>query len=792
MSTVSSQAFGEYQPAWRDRSRPAAERVDDLLARLTPAEKLGQLAGVWVGVSDDGDSVAPHQHELAQVPPDWPSLLRTGLGQFTRPFGTAPVDPALGARALARVQSELVAANRFGIPAMAHEECLTGFTAWGATIYPTPLAWGATFDPDAVHRMASRIGADLRAVGVHQGLAPVLDVARDARWGRTEETMGADPYLVADLGTAYVRGLQSSGLVATLKHFVGYSASRDARNMGAVSIGWRELVDVLLPPFEAAVLEGGARSVMHAYTAIDGVPSAADERLLTTLLRDRWGFGGTVVADYFGVSFLQTLYGLAPDPAAAAGLALAAGVDVELPTVRCYGEPLAGAVERGDVPQALVDRAVRRVLLQKCELGLLDEDWSPTPAALSRLTGPGDGDVEGRVDLDPPENRALARELAEKSVVLLSNTGVLPLRARSRIAVVGPNADDPMAMMGCYAFPAHVGPPHPGAGLGVEIPTVLAALRAELPGIEIGYARGCSVAGAEREGFDAAVSLAASAEVCVAVLGDRAGMFGRGTSGEGCDAEDLALPGVQEAFLAALLATGTPVVLVLLTGRPYALGAVADRLGAAVQAFFPGEEGGPALAGVLSGRVNPSGRLPIEVPRRPAGATPTYLATALGQANEGSSVDPTPLFPFGHGLSYTGFAWRDEAVDAATIGTDGSVTVSLTVANTGDRAGADVVQLYLHDPVAQVTRPLMRLIGYARVDLVPGEARRVSFAVHADLTSFAGRDGERIVEPGVVELRLARSSADVVAALPVRLTGEVRATGVHRARFARTHQHPET
>ncbi|WP_199837282.1 glycoside hydrolase family 3 protein, partial [Streptomyces caniscabiei] len=475
-------------------------------------------------------------------------------------------------------------AGRFGIPAVAHEECLAGFTAWRATAYPVPLAWGATFDPSLVEEMARHIGRDLASVGVHQGLSPVLDVVRDPRWGRVEETIGEDPYLVATVGTAYVRGLESAGIVATLKHFAGYAASVGARNHAPVRAGVREFADVTLPPFEMALREGGARSVMAAYTETDGVPVSADPGLLTELLRDAWGFTGTVVSDYFGVGFLETNHRVAGNRAEAGHAALAAGIDVELPTLRCYGEPLVEAVRAGEIPEALVDRAARRVLLQKCELGLLDEDWSPeTPAA----------DPE-RIDLDSTANRALARRLAEESVVLLDNPdGVLPLAPDIRIALVGPRADDPLAMLGCYSFPSHVLPAHPGTPLGIEIPTVLESLRTELPDAKITYAAGSDVDGDDTGGFPEAVARASEADVCVAVLGDRAGLFGRGTSGEGCDAEDLRLPGVQAELLDALIATGTPVVALLLTGRPYALGRWHGRLAGVVQAFFPGEEGGP-------------------------------------------------------------------------------------------------------------------------------------------------------------------------------------------------------
>jgi beta-glucosidase-like glycosyl hydrolase len=595
----------------------------------------------------------------------------------------------------------------------------------------------------------------MRGLGVHQGLAPVLDVTRDSRWGRTEETMGEDPYLVATLGARYVRGLQSTGLLATLKHFIGYSASRGGRNFGPVAIGPRELADVLLPPFELALREG-ARSVMQSYAEIDGLPPAADRALLTGLLREELGFEGTVVADYFSVTFIETQHRLAADPAGAAALALAAGVDVELPTVRCYGDPLLDAVHSGAVDESLVDRAAARVLRQKCELGLLDPNWQPTT-------------VDESTTLDPPAARDLARRVAEESVVLLANDGTLPLREGARVALIGPQADTESAMLGCYTFPSHVGSQHPEAEPGVRIPTLRDALTELVGGLD--HAPGCSVDGRDTDGFAHAVTAAEWADVCVVAFGDRAGLFGRGTSGEGCDVADLRLPGVQADLLDAVLATGTPVVLVVLSGRPYALGAYASRAAAIVQAFFPGEEGGSAVARVLTGRVEPGGRLPVSVPVSPHGQPSGYLAPELGRRNEASTVDPTPLFPFGHGLSYTDFTWSDISCSATEIGTDGTVTVALTVSNTGTRGGAEVVQLYLHDPVAQVTRPVVRLIGYAKVRLEPGATARVSFEVPAAAAAFTGRAGRRVVEPGSLELRLATSSEAVRETVELRLTG---------------------
>ncbi|MBB5475780.1 beta-xylosidase/alpha-l-arabinosidase [Micromonospora parathelypteridis] len=771
----SQSPVGNGAAPWRDPRLSPTDRAEALLPLMSLEEKIAQLVGVWVGAEASGEGVAPHQSDMISEPLEWSSVIRYGLGQLTRPFGTAPVDPVVGARSLAASQAQIVASSRFGIPAQVHEECLTGFAAWRATVYPTPLSWGASFDPELVEAMADRIGRSMRAAGVHQGLAPVLDVTRDYRWGRTEETIGEDPYLVGTTGAAYVRGLEGAGVVATLKHFAGYSASRGGRNHAPVPMGRRELTDVILPPFEMALRLGGARSVMNSYAEIDGLPVAADEELLTGLLRDEWGFAGTVVSDYFAVRFLQTLHGVAERSADAARLALRAGIDVELPTVDTFGTPLVEAVRSGDVDEALIDRALRRVLIQKIEVGLLDEDWQELPDDVASLR------------FDDEKSQDVAVRLARESVVLLHNTGVLPLPTGGRVALVGPAADDPMAMLGCYSFPNHVGINHSEFGLGLDIPSLRDELARRVP--LLSHEPGCAITGEDTSGIPAAVAAAAAADVCVLAVGDRAGMFGRGTSGEGCDAADLQLPGVQAELVRAVLATGTPVVLVLMTGRPYALGPEFDTAAAVVQAFFLGQLGGQALAEVLTGVVNPSGRLPVSVPRDAGGMPSTYLSPPLGHRNNVSSIDPTPAYPFGHGLTYTTFEWSDATVvepadgsqdDPTAWPVDGEVSVRITVANTGDRAGTEVVQLYLHDPVAQTTRPVVRLVGYTRLPLEPGEVAHVTFGVPADLASFSGLTGHRVVEPGAVELRFGRSSGEAVATLPLRLTGVERQVGHQR------------
>ncbi|MEV4174772.1 glycoside hydrolase family 3 N-terminal domain-containing protein [Nonomuraea sp. NPDC049709] len=755
-------------------------RVEKLLADMSLGEKLAQLVGVWLNVNRDEGVVAPLQDSMQGEDVQFEAFARDGLGQITRHFGTRPVDPGWARSALAERQRWLRENTRLGIPALVHEECLTGLAAWRATTYPAPPSWGASFDPDLVEEMGRRIGASMRALGVHQGLAPVLDVIRDQRWGRVEECVSEDPYEVATIGAAYVRGLQSTGVIATLKHFVGYSNSRAGRNLAPVHAGAREVADTLLFPFEVAVRDAGAGSVMNSYAEIDGVPIAADDHYLTRVLRDDWGFEGTVVADYFAIAFLHTLHAVATDAEDAAVQALTAGIDVELPTGVAYLEPLARAVTSGRIDEALIDRALRRVLRQKAGLGLLDDDYDPEPGRAEE--GPVNGPEDGRVDLDDPASRDVARRLAEESVVLLTNDGVLPLGDASgrKVAVVGPNADDVAALFGCYSFVNHVLPHFPDVETGLAAPTLLEALRAELPGAELATERGTGVDDGDRSGIAAAARLAAGSDVAILVLGDRSGLFGRGTSGEGCDVEGLDLPGAQAELAEAVLTTGTPTVVVLMTGRAYAVPGLLRDAAAVVQAYFPGEEGAVAIARVLSGAVNPSGRLPMSMPRGTAGQPYSYLHPKLGGAGSVSNLDPAPALPFGHGLSYTSFAYADLTV-AAEVRAGQPIRCSVVVRNTGERAGAEVVQVYASDRIASVTRPLAQLVGYARVELAPGESARVAFDVPARLLSFTGRDGRRVVEPGEVGVSVRRSVADVVEERTVLVTGPVYAfTGDER------------
>ncbi len=755
-------------PLYRDPDAPVDERVRDLLSRMTVDEKVAQLGSAWLQLDPESGEFAPFQSGFGDAPvPD--RLLELGLGQVTRPFGSRPVEPTAGARALAALQRSQSEGTRLGVPAIAHEECLTGFMAQGATQFPTPLCYGATWDPELIRRVGDAIRRQMRAAGVHQGLAPVADVVRDPRWGRVEECVGEDPYLVGRIVTAYVQGLQGddwkTGVIATLKHFAGYSGSEGGRNTAPTHVGPRELADVHLLPFEMAVKLGRARSVMNSYQANDGVPSGANRALLTGWLRERWGFEGFVVADYFSVRLLERVHHVAGDPAEAAAAALSAGLDVELPNADCFEAGLPEALERGLISLDDLDRALERVLRAKVELGLLD-GAPPEPEAL---------------ELERPEDRALARRVAERAITLLANDGALPLSAEvGRIAVVGPNADDPMALFGNYSFQNHVASHFPDAPLPSQAPSVLDALRDRLGEERVVFARGCEVMSDDRSDIAAAVAAAEGADAVIAVVGDKAGHFRRGSVGEGTDTDDLSLPGAQPALLGALFDTGVPVVVVLVNGRPFALGDVAERAAAILEAWFPGQDGAAAIADALFGDLNPGGRTTVTFSRS-AGAQPRTYDHQPSAPGFPPHPSFAPVFPFGHGLSYTRFEYADLELAADEVPVDGAIELAFTLRNTGDRTGDEVVQLYVRDEVASVARPVLELKGFERVHLAAGAAARVRFVLPVDMLSFTGLEGARIVEPGSVALKVGASSADVRLEARVQLTGAVREVGEDRA-----------
>ena len=735
------------------------QRVEGLLARMTVEEKAAQLGSAWVFQLANGPEVSEGGADL----------MRHGLGQVTRISGASSLDAEGAARLANAIQRHLVEETRLGIPAIVHEEICSGLMAREAVVFPQAIGLASTWEPGLAEQLADAIRVQMRAVGAHQGLSPVLDVCRDPRWGRTEETFGEDPYLVSRVGVAFTRGLQGQslhdGVVATLKHFVGYGASDGGMNWAPAGIPPRALREVYLHPFEAAVRVAGARSVMNAYNEIDGVLCAADRDLLTETLRVEWGFDGIVVSDYFSIRQLADYHRLAVDGESAAVLALEAGLDIELPATDCYGAPLLRAIDTGLVAEETLDEAVRRLLRTKFDLGLFDDPYVDVAAASAAAA--------------TPAHRELARTIARKSIVLLRNDGVLPLTAEvGSIAVIGPNADTARNLFGDYAYPAHVESLQnvldsgrsslstPGvesadiAPVEIEALSVLDALRARY-GSKVSFAQGCDVTASSDAGFAEAVALAAAAEVAVLVMGDKSGLTEDCTSGEFRDRASFDLPGVQEELVRAVVETGTPVVLVLVAGRPSASAWVHENCAAVVMAWLPGEEGAAAIADVLSGDTNPGGKLPLSYPRA-VGQVPVFYAhKASGGRSQpvGDYVDElaSPLYPFGHGLSYTTFELSE-----TTARWTGELVVETQVTNTGPRAGDEVVQVYTRDTEASITRPERELKSFLRLTLEPGETRRIIFRVPAGQLGFYDRSLTYVVEPGEIEVFVGPSSADAV------------------------------
>ncbi len=762
--------------AYRDESLSARDRTRDLMERMTLEEKVAQLSGIWVyevltGADFDGAKAAVR--------------MGSGIGQITRLGGASNFTPAIAAARANEIQRFLVERTRLGVPALIHEESCSGYLTRGANVFPQTIGIASSFDDSLARRMGEIIRVQMRALGARQALAPLLDITRDPRWGRTEETFGEDRFLVARMGIAYIDGLQGEsleeGILATGKHFVGYGMSEGAMNWAPAHIPEREMREIYLYPFEAAVREGKLRSIMPGYHELDGIPCHTNRWLLDETLRKEWGFDGLVVSDYFGINMIHDYHKTTGGKHLAARMALEAGVDVELPSTDVYGAPLVEAVRTGVVESSLVDACVARILEVKFGLGIFDRPYVDERAAPACFqTG---------------DQRAFSREAAEKSIVLLKNDGILPLeRSARRVAVIGPNADSVRNMLGDYSYPAHVeslidmasdnfantalpsGLPRIEDAMP-DMDTILEGLRKVSPGTAFEYAKGCEVTGGTTEGFAEAVKAAENADLVVAVMGDKAGLVDGCTSGEAHDRLSLDLPGHQKALLEAVAATGKRIVLVLVTGRPTALVREAEICSAIVEAWFPGEEGAAAIASVLFGDVNPAGRLPITFPRT-VGQIPVYYAhkPSGGHAHwKGDYADgPTkPLFPFGFGLSYTTFEYANLSCPAR-CDVAGRFTVSLEVTNSGLRDGDEVVQLYLRDVVSDVTRPVAELFGYARVALKAGETRRVSFTVSTDQLAFLDREMRLTVEPGEIAVMVGSSSADTRLAGSIELTGRKR------------------
>ncbi|MHC6592785.1 glycoside hydrolase family 3 N-terminal domain-containing protein [Arthrobacter sp. C152] len=711
-------------------------------------------------------------------------------------MGGFPRTAADLARLNNKVQRYLVENTRLGIPAIMHVEALNGVNAPSFTSFPTGIALAASWDPDAVGDMAALTRRQMRAVGLHHALSPVLDVARDARWGRVHETYGEDPYLVSALGVSFVRNLRGmsleDGVIATGKHFLGYAMSEAGLNMATVHLGARELREVYARPFAAAITLGGLDSVMNSLSDWDGVPVAADPRIFRHLLRDELGFEGTVVSDWGSIENLVIHHRAATNEREAAVLGLRAGIDVELPAPFGYGEALVSAVQDGEISEALVDESVLRVLTHKFELGLFENPYVSTDQVTVMSIA--------------KEGRELSSRLAHESVTLLKNDGVLPLGNAPRIAVIGPHAAAVGTAFAPYTFPAFIALTRAlrrgvaSSMVGVdestfqpdisyvegEIGDLLAmgedeyaqaqydavslsdALRTALPNATIVVSEGCDVDG----GIDkipAAVDAARGADVIILALGGLARwFFAERTEGEGADTSDLRLPESQRRLVDALHALDTPMVGVLFSGRPLALGDIDPKLNALVLGYYGSEFGTRAVTDVLTGASEPQGRLPYTIPRS-SGQVPIHSGQRFGSGyrrregdDHGGYVDeaPTPLYPFGHGLTYTSFTYSALALSTRSVTTDGEVEVTVTVTNSGSRTGTEVVQLYVEDEALGTSRPALQLAGFQRITLEPGEEARLVFTLQLALLAYLSLEGKWIVEPGPMSISVGASSDD--------------------------------
>jgi len=747
--------------AFRDARVPVDERVRDLLARMTLEEKVAQLSqkGAEAIEMKGGEADAASLRKL---------FGERSVGVLCARFGD---DLFESARRLAAGQRYLRERTRLGVPALTVNEGLHGVLARGATIYPQFLALGCTWDPALAREMGVQISREASAAGINHLLTPMIEVIRDPRWGRVEECIGESPFLVGRIATAYTLGIQGDlrdrslapdKCLAMLKTFAGYSMPVNGINIANCVLGERELRSTFFPPVERVIRETGVLAVMPSYNEIDGVPSHANRWLLEDVLRGEMGFRGYTYSDWGGVEFNCGFHRVAGSPAEAAALAIRAGVDLEAPGPACF-QHLAGLVKRGEIQEAEIDKACARVLRVKFIAGLFDGRRDADPEAIPRI-------------VRCAEHLALSQRIAEESIVLLKNEGnLLPLdpeRLRS-IAVIGPNADQ--VQFGDYCWSKN----------NRDGVTVLRGLRERLGDrVEVNYAKGCDLAGLSFAGFAEAVAAAKRSDASVVVLGDTsmilsgvgwddATLPASGTVGEGYDVTDPVPPGVQQDLVRAVLGAGKPVIVVFLNGRPYSVPWMQREVPAIVEAFYPGERQGYAIADVLLGRVNPSGRLSMTVPQSP-GHIPTvhdYKPSGRGYYHQPGAPDklgrdyvfssPAPLWAFGFGLSYTSFEYSDLKVETPVIATDGEPKVSFTLKNTGARAGKEVAQIYVRDDVSSVTTPVMKLAGFEKVMLQPGEGRRI--AIHVPSGELALWNGamQRVVEPGSFGVMVGASAQDI-------------------------------
>ncbi len=770
-------AWAQERPAYLDPTLPIEVRVEDLLRRMTLEEKVAQMLSMWQTkrlIVDEQNRFDPSRA------PEW---FKLGIGRIERPseYFRSAREAAAFTNAIQRWVKEN---TRLGIPVIFHEEALHGLRAAEATSYPQAIALASTWNPALVEQVYARIAREVRARGVHQVLAPVVDVGRDPRWGRIEETFGEDPFLVGEMGKAAVWGLQGrqvppvgrGHVIATLKHMTGHGQPESGINVAPVFFGERHLREVFLYPFREAVEKAGALSVMASYNEIDGIPSHVNAWMLRDVLRGEWGFRGVIVSDWFAIRQLITKHHVAVDEAEAARRALEATVDIELPDYDVY-PVLLEQVNRGLVSEMAIDEAVRRLLWAKFAVGLFDGDPYVDPEEAERVNA-------------SEEDRSLALEAARQAIILLKNEGLLPLEAGrlDRVAVIGPHAGE--VLLGGYS------------GRPRYAVSILEGLRERLRGeAEVVYAEGVRITedsvftnepqphlGGERSHprnaanrvvftppesnrrrIEEAVEVARGSDVVILVVGGN-----EQTSREAWavnhlgDRKSLRLPGQQEELVHAVVGTGVPVVLVVIGGQPFVITELVDKVGAIVWGWYLGQETGRAVAEVLLGDYNPGGRLPMTIPRD-EGQLPVYYS--YKPSKELDYVDGTsrPLFGFGYGLSYTRFAYRGVRLEPERLGGCGRVRVVVDLENVGGRAGDEVVQVYVRDRVSSVTRPVKELRGFRRVHLGVGERREVEIELGPEAFAFYGLGMSRVVEAGWFDVMVGGNSEELIS-LPLQIT----------------------
>ena len=759
VSVLCLAAAGQNPPAYRNPQLPLERRLADLLSRMTLEEKVAQLQGTWQNPNSRQDPSSMFVGEKRVFLPERAAVaLKLGLGEMSRPSeNRGPREMAEFTNTLQKWMKEN---TRLGIPILFHDECLHGHAAPKGTSYPQPIALASSWDPGLVHDVFSATAAEVRARGAQQCLTPVVDLARDPRWGRTEETYGEDPYLVSRIGVAAVQGFQGSGpsidkshVLATLKHFAVHGQPEGGTNVAPGNYSERVIREYFLKPFEAGVKEGHAQSVMASYNEIDGIPSHSNRHLLTDVLRHEWGFDGVLVSDYFAISDLRTLHHVAATDDDAAKMALEAGVDVELPGADTFRD-LVEQVKQGRIAEATVNQAAAHMLREKFLTGLFDDPYVD-PAYAEKIT-------------NSPEHQQLALKAAHEAIILLKNKGnLLPLDKTKykRIAVIGPNAAD--LHLGGYSN-------NPGRGV-----SVLQGIKNKVgSSAEVLYSLGCKITESlpdwdadkvvlgdpalNAQRIQEAVKVAQKADIAILVLGGN-----EQTSREAWaanhpgDRDNLDLLGNQDDLVKAILATGKPVVVFLIHGRPNSINYIAENVPAILDGWYLGQEGGTAIADVIFGDYNPGGKLPITVPRS-VGQLPDYYYQKPSAKREYLGSTTTPLYPFGWGLSYSTFKYQNLRTSPDSIGPEGETKVSVDVTNTGKIPGEEVVQLYIRDEVSSVTRPVKELRGFRRITLAPGETKTVDLSLGFDELSFLNRDMHKVVEPGPFKIMVGGNSQDLI------------------------------